>query len=55
MFFNKTERKKRHPYRMLAMLTFTAAGVISVANSVMEFVKDKAKGMTSCVKKMMKD
>lgn len=54
MFLNKTERKKRHPYRTLAILTLAMTGVVSVASSTMEFVKDKAACMMSWAEKMKK-
>ena len=54
MFFSNMDRKKRHPYRGLAIFTLAAAGMISITNHVMEFVKDKAKCMMMHVKEMKK-
>ena len=48
---NKTQKKKSHPYRGLAMFTLAAAGMISVTNSVKRFVKDKAEKVSSFFKK----
>lgn len=54
VFFSNMDRKKRHPYRGLAIFTLAAAGMISITNHVMEFVKDKAKCMMMHVKEMKK-
>ncbi len=51
MFFNKSEKKKRHPYRTLAIFTLAAAGMISATNKMKKFVKEKVSSMTSFIKK----
>ena len=48
---SKTQKKKRHPYRGLAMFTLAAAGMISVTNSIKSFVKDKMETVSSFFKK----
>ena len=48
---NKTQKKKSHPYRGLAMFTLAAAGLISVTNGVKRFVMDKVDKVSSFFKK----
>ena len=49
--FNKNEKKKRHPYRGLAVFTLAAAGMISVTNGIKKYVKEKVGMLTSFMKK----
>ncbi len=49
--FNKTEKKKKHPYRTLAVLTLAAAGVIGAANKMKKFMNEKITAMTAFIKK----
>jgi len=55
MLFNKSEKKKRHPYRGLAIFTLAAAGMISVTNRMKRFVKEKVSSMTAFIKKSAED
>jgi phosphoribosyl-dephospho-CoA transferase len=51
MFLNKGEKKKRHPYRGLAMFTLAAAGMISVTSRMKKIMKEKVEKMTAFLKK----
>ena len=51
MFFNKTGRKKRHPYAALTLFSLAAAGVIGIFNKGKRFFNEKM----SCAKDMIKN
>jgi hypothetical protein len=50
MIFGKSEKKKKHPYFMLAVFTLAATSVVNMVQKGKKFVMEKA----SCVKDMMK-
>ena len=52
MVFNKSNRKKRHPYAWLAVFGLAAAGGMTLYNKGKRFFKEKMNGMKKVVKEM---